>query len=165
MRVLKNFKNVTYSLAEKHQLYQALLREIEDYETFLPAEKNLLNINLYNFNLQVAMYEKNLIGDIYECNTFCYKGCTYKKGDVVVLRQEAYNVNVVMGRIVLLLVDDHGPHLVVEVKQTEFNSSMRFFELQDGDNKYKCISPDKLLSPVPHHVYTHCLVAQEMKTS
>ncbi len=122
----------------------------------------------------MAIYENNLVGDIYECDTFSYKGCLYKKGNVVVLRQEAYNINVLMGTIVLLLVDDNGPHLVLEVRSTEFISSMRYFELKDWV-KYECIHPDKLLSAESLHVYKrdsrlliklkHGLVSEEMKTS
>ncbi|KAK3929621.1 Zinc finger protein 76 [Frankliniella fusca] len=174
MRVLKNFKNVTYSLAEKHQLYQTLLRQTEDYKNFLPSEKNILNIDLFSFDVQTAIYKENLIGDIYECSSFTYKGNTYKKGNVVVINQEAYNINVSMGRIVLLLVDDNGPYLAVEVRSTEYVASMRYFELKEC-LKYQCISPDKLLSAEPLHVYTqnsrlcvklkYGLVSEEMHSS
>ncbi|KAK3921010.1 Transcriptional repressor protein YY1 [Frankliniella fusca] len=172
-RVMRNFKNITYSLAEKHQLFQAYLRlgARGDYETFSASEKVLFHFNLYNEELQTAVYKAELVGDIFECSKLIYKGSAYQKGKVVVMAQEYYNSNVVMGRIALLLVDDIQSFLVLEVLQTEFAAPMRVFKLKERI-RYECVTLDSLLSLEPLHVYTldtspcvklkHGLVSQEM---
>ncbi|KAK3929752.1 Dynein heavy chain, cytoplasmic [Frankliniella fusca] len=172
-RVMRNFKNITYSLSEKHQLYQAYLRlGGGDYETFSATERVLFYFNLYSQDLQTAVYQAELVGDIHECSKFDYKGADYQKGKVVVMAQEHYNCNVVMGRISLLLVDDFRAFLVLEVLKTEFVAAMRVFQLKERI-KYECVALDSLLSSDPLHVYTldnspcvklkYGLVAQEMK--
>lgn len=70
----------------------------------------------------------------------------YKKGEFIVIRQKSYQCDVEMGRIILMLYDNHeGIFLVVENVTTSFISSLRVYEVGPKVS-YECVSIEHMAS-------------------
>lgn len=174
MRVLRCYKNVTLSLSEKHQLFQVLQRMAGSRKPDIEVSDQVqFSIGMYACEIQAAVVDAGVhAGHVTECMKVVVKGVEYVRGKVLVVRQEAHQYNVIMGRIVLILIDDfERPYFVVEKLQAHYIQYLRLFELQESTG-YECLGLDKLLSRDALHVYTlnsvpvvklkHGLVACEM---
>jgi len=166
MRVLRCYKNVTLSVSEKHQLFQVLLRMAGSCKLdFEVSEQLKFCSGMYSREIQRAVLDAGVVGEeVTECVKVVVKGVEYKRGKVLVVRQEAHQYNVIMGRIALILIDGcEKPHFVVEKLQTEYIQSLRLFELKETIG-YECLAPDNLLSREPLHVYTiNCVPCVKLK--
>lgn len=91
MRILKNFKNVSMSLATKHELLQSLLRMGAGLrnETSLSEERDFY-VHIYAREMKEAVQTKNLLEPVSRCTTAAYRGTAYKPGDMVVLKLHVY---------------------------------------------------------------------------
>lgn len=154
IRNLKNFKNLTLSLSEKHELYQCLLRLGAGLRNLqIVKNETELRIHVYCHNIQKAICEQGLNIDTMECNSVLIKGTSYKRGDVVVLRQEPYQYNVEFGKICMILYDfQEKISFVLEILETTFNPHLRVYEL-GSIIRYECVFVEELLSYEPLHIY------------
>lgn len=117
IRNLRNFKNITFSLSEKHESFQSLLRQGAGLRHLQSVtDERRLQMNVYCFDIQNLIYQKGLNNDSMECNSAVIKGTSYKRGDVVVLRQANYQFNIEFGNICSILYDSHEKiSFIVEV--------------------------------------------------
>lgn len=77
-RKLHNFKNLSSTLAERHQLLQAYLHAGNVFPPVLQVgQANEFNAHMYNFAIQEAVRLSNLTGSIMETAMVTYKGTTY----------------------------------------------------------------------------------------
>lgn len=77
-RKLHNFKNLSSTLAERHQLLQAYLHAGNVFPPVLQVgQANELNAHMYNFAIQEAVRLSNLTGSIMDTAMVTYKGTTY----------------------------------------------------------------------------------------
>lgn len=81
------------------------------------------------------------------------KGNTYKQGNAVIISQSAYQIDVKIGRITLILCHDFEKiHFLVEVLHTEFEPTMRLYKL-GGTHCHQLLKIEELLVYAPHHIY------------
>lgn len=157
LRSCHNFKNITYTLTTKHEFLQCFCRLGGGF-----GLKNVVNTSkitnflsyTYSKSLQHAVLRAHLQPDLQECVTVTLKGTLYEKGNVVAIRQESYQENVIMGEIRIILCDtEENIYFVIEIVETKFRPHVKAYELSKSVG-YECISGDKLLSYYPLHVYT-----------
>ena len=131
IRYLHNFINVPKSLAEKHELYQSFLRLGADIRSDTEiTETNVFNINIYDEKLPAAVRQAHLSENVEECHSAIIKGTTYKKGCFLSVRQTSYQYNVVIGKICMLLCDNHeNVFALFEIIDTYFVPYLRVYEL------------------------------------
>ncbi|KAE8738904.1 hypothetical protein FOCC_FOCC015605, partial [Frankliniella occidentalis] len=104
IRSSKNFINPLKSLTTRHELYQCYLRSgARDRCTISASSCSEFNPSMYSNDIQVALSEGGLPLQIEECASVKVKGTLYQKGNIVVLSQTAYQSDIQMARIVLLL--------------------------------------------------------------
>ncbi|XP_043472523.1 uncharacterized protein LOC122505125 [Leptopilina heterotoma] len=154
MRNIKCFKNVTLSLTEKHELLQSLLRSGAGLrcELRLNEETDFFNFR-YSAEIQQAIFNAEINSSLTECASAELKGYNYKKGGIVAVRQTAYQENVEMGRIAIILCDDKGClYFVLEILKTTFQHHLRLYRL-DNCLRYECIAIKNLMTYEPLHIY------------
>lgn len=160
MRVLKCYKNITKTLSEKHKLLQTLLRSGTGlrYEQHL-NEENEFYMNRYSDKIHKSILEANLNGKLTEFSSAIFRGNHYKKGDILAARQEAYQYNVQVGRIAIILCNNYErSHFILEVSDTTFESNLHLYGLGNLIG-YECLSFDELLSYNPLHIYVQNTVS------
>ena len=151
---------MTKTLSEKHELLQSILRSGAGlrYELHL-NEDNEFHMHRYSEKIQKSVLAANLSGKVTECSSATFRGNLYKKGDALAVRQEAYQYNVQMGRIAIILCNsEERLHFVVEILDTVFEPNLRLYELGNLIG-YECLSFEKLLSYNPLHVYVQNTVS------
>lgn len=153
MRNLKCYKNVTLSLCEKHELYQCLLRAGVGYDGNMEVKEEIeLDLNSYSSSIQSAI-QKAQVGHVTDCASVIYKGTHYKKGDIVIVRQNQYRHEVEMGRITTILCSDEQIlYVVAEILNTYFRPCLMFYELKEPI-RYQCVKIDELLTYETHQQY------------
>jgi len=117
-----NFINVVKSLSEKHELFQSLIRLGADSRLELKIyELGHFNIDIYQENIKAAIRKINLPDDIQQCTRVNLKGTEYIKGHALVIRQDGYEENIIIGRICLFLcsIEIHL-YAVFEVIESSF---------------------------------------------
>lgn len=162
IRNLRNFKNVTFSLAEKHELHQCLVRQGSRLRHVQSVTGEIkLQPNLYCSNIRRAIFEKGLNNnDMMECSSAIIKGTNYKRGDVVVVRQEHYQFNTVFGKICLILYDcQEKVSFVLEILETTFKPHLRVYEIGSILN-YECVFANDLEYYEPLHIYYTNIIPQ-----
>lgn len=88
-----------------------------------------------------------------ECSSAELKGHFYRKGNVVAVRQTAYQENVQMGRIIMILSNDKQClFLVLEILKTKFHLKSRLYELGNFV-QYECLPINKLLESESLDIY------------
>ncbi|XP_052009949.1 uncharacterized protein LOC127662700 [Xyrauchen texanus] len=116
-RKLHNFKNLSSTLAERHQLLQAYLHAGNVFPPVLQVgQADEFNAHMYNFAIQEAVRLGNLTGSIMETAMVTYKGTTYKKGMSVVL--DVSDGGYVLGKIALIIVCQEKVDFVSERHQS-----------------------------------------------
>ncbi|XP_067217409.1 uncharacterized protein [Linepithema humile] len=155
LRSCRNFKNITYTLSTKHEFLQCLCRSGCGLRNVVnTSEMTDFLAHMYSESLQYAVLRAHLEAGMQECVTATVKGTLYKKGNVVAVRQDSYQQNVIMGQIRIILCDTkQNIYFVVETVETKFRPHIRAYELSTPTG-YECISLNKLLSYYPLHVYT-----------
>ncbi|XP_033214081.1 uncharacterized protein LOC117171138 [Belonocnema kinseyi] len=154
IRFLHNFINVPESLAEKHELFQSLLRLGADLrfdaEVF---EATNFKIHMYDEKIQSAVRKANFPNNVQECSRVIVKGTEYKKGNALVLRQSGYQYDTVIGKICMFLCDDEQDiYAIFEIVQSVFWPYLRAYEL--GKIKsYECLPLQYVVSYKPMHEY------------
>jgi len=154
VRSSKIFINVLLSLSVRHELYQSHLRSGGDLRCEVIIKKPVeFDIQVYSSAIQRSVETSKLVLPTDNCVSATVKGTVYKKGDVVVLRQESYQYCVEVGRILFVLHDNKEKLFVlVEHLETDFVPHMRVYRLGDV-LKYECVCIEDLLSPFPLNVY------------
>lgn len=155
VRKVTNFINVTWTMSDKHELYQSLIRKEPEmkHNSVIKHLSPFLHLS-YSPALINAIDAMNIAGGIKECTSVNIIGTEYKRGDVVVLHQDDYQLNVQLGRIVLILVsDDESIHLVANSLNTEFQAHLRLYRVNETEN-YVCVDIKNLYSYQSLHMYT-----------
>lgn len=150
-RVVRNFKNILFTFAMKHELLQCYLRSGADLRCEIQAiGTNKFLISNYSNIIQSAITSvvPSLV-DIEECLKVTVKGTEYEKGDILVLGQDSYECNVRLGRISLILYDcDHSVYFVCEKLETSFRPYQRLYTIGKSEG-FVCVRQDTLLCFYP----------------
>ena len=118
-------------------------------------EETEFHIHYYSVEIQQAVYSAQLGVRVTGYSSAELKGNHYKKGDIVTVRQEAYQYNVEMGMITIILCDNtECLYLVLEILETTFNRRFRLYEL-GAFIRYECLPVSALLERESLHVYLH----------
>lgn len=154
IRYSHNFKNITMTLSEKHELYQSLMRSGAGLRSAVDIYNEIpCDIRMYSADIQHVVCNAGLIDSVTECSRSKWKGTTYTKGDIVTLLTKKGDNSFHMGKIVLLLCDEHQKiYFVVDICVTTFHRQLRLYEI-GGHIKYECVQVDELLDYEPLHAY------------
>lgn len=155
MRLLRNFKNVTLSLTEKHELFQALQRRGAGLRNLQKAknEKPLL-VNLFPLQMQELFAQQNLDSTAMECSQIVVKGTIYRKGNVVILAKEPSSDTPAFGKICIIIKNcSEKIYFVLEILNVIFNPQLRVYVLGSAILS-ACVCIEELLSYEPLHIYT-----------
>lgn len=151
---LQNFKNLSSTLAERHQLLQAYLHSGSLFSGILQVgQVNEFDDQMYNVAIQEAVrlsgFKKQ---NAAETVSVKYKGTAYRKGMAVLL-----NVNdrgYEFGKIVLLLVSQEKVYFVCEKSQSVPALDLGVHILQhETQTHYVCVSGDTLAGYYPQPLY------------
>jgi len=150
----RNFINVLKSLTERHELFQCYLRSgARDRCMILTSSSSEFNPTMYSAQIQCALAMCGLPQQIEECSSVTVKGTLYQKGNIVALQQTAYQCDVQMGKIVLLLSSENRVFFGVEVLEADFVPHLRAYKLTGTKDSVKCVEQTSLLTYYAHHVY------------
>jgi hypothetical protein len=158
IRMGQNFKNVTKTCAQKHQLLQAyysagsLFGQNVQIPDSITMDGNLLRTDIVN-----AVDNCRTLGNdrdsLYYSDKVIVHGTSYQKGMVVLARFDDEGLSV--GTILLVVFSDiDHPHLVLRLARAEFDSRLNVYELRE--NSVICLQPvSALLDYYPLQAYFH----------
>lgn len=107
----------------------------------------------YSNELQNAIQNSELCGPATKCSSAELNGHLYRKGNVVAVRQKAYQQNVEMGKIIMILSDNKQClFLVLEMLKTTFHLRSRLYELGKFV-RYECFPINTLLESESFDAY------------
>lgn len=156
-RKLHNFKNLSATLAERHQLLQAYLNSGSIFPENVVAEKGTeFHASDYNDDIQgsVACFHFEP-GNTLASNEVTVKGTLYKKNLHVILQNN--DEGIVFGRIQLILVHNNSSVYFVTLKCQSFCLVDQGVHcLTSQDKGYLCINQDSLLDYYPLPKYSLC---------
>jgi hypothetical protein len=157
-RSAQNFKNITKTLSEKHQLLQAfystgsLFGEHVEVNGAVPFHANLCNKNvldsIQNCNELLDSSSKQV------CESASVNNILYDKGmHVFVCRDED---QLMSGEIKMILIQNTTEaFFVLELKNTRYVANLGLLEVVDSRHDiWKCIAAEDLMDLVPLNVYT-----------
>lgn len=154
MRHLHNFLNVTRSLATKHELYQTLLRLGDDLRSDNECYE-ITDFVFHHYNEEIVACVKSINSDyLSQCSKVTLRGTMYKKGCVLHVKQDGYQYNVVLGKVVTFLKDGTNIiHVLLEIMENEFILQLRVYKI-GKKMSYNCLPLDQLSHSKPMHIYT-----------
>ncbi|XP_034238378.1 uncharacterized protein LOC117643547 [Thrips palmi] len=155
-KACKQFKNILFSLAVRHELHQAYVRTGSAKFAVLQFKKTREYLcESYSTEIQNAIRAAGLDFALNVCMKVIFKGTKFCKGQMIALEQSCYQVDLVFGRInFILLTPDEKLFFLVEVYKSQFKPHIRAYSLLfNTDPQYKCVSYDSLLSYYPLHNY------------
>lgn len=154
IRYLLNFINVVKSLSEKHELYQSFVRLGSDIRLECETSKlDNFDINMYSTSIISAIKIVNLPQEIQECSQIRIKGTIYNKGDALVICQDGYQNNVVIGKICTFLhCDEADIYVLFEVLDYEYLPYIRTYKIKKTIS-YKCCSLERIMDYKPMNIY------------
>lgn len=148
----RNYKNVTKTLSERHQLYQAFINTGDRFISrelynFMPFQKELFNKSIVKA-IEEIYSGKNL----HYSNKVVYKGTEYRKDMFVVLaRQECL---LKFGQIMLILIINEQIYFAVAIKTALYEASNTF--ILNNNNEQEniiCVHVTNLLDYYPLDKY------------
>lgn len=151
-RKLQNFKNLTATLAERHQLLQSYLQAGCLFTpTVQMQHTDSFQIHLYNKQIQDSVTKKGLDRDTSVTPCITYKGTTYKRTMVVAFKdaEKVYS----LGKIVLILANLSEVYFVIEKYQSVSLIDLGVDCLLESDILYECVSVHELADYYPLSSY------------
>lgn len=149
----KKFKNVTGSLAEKHQLLQAYLKSGDYFDLSVQMSQSIMfHVDTYSDAIQNA---------VFQCQNKHDESCTqaghsikikdreYRCGQVVNLEFEQCKLYI--GQIKLILFDGLDVHFIVKKLTAVKVPNTQYFEVLISEkDEFICVSHDKIYgAPLP----------------
>lgn len=150
-RNLKNFKNLCFTLSQRHQMLQAYLSagslgqgvlQVKDSSPFYVA--------LYSQGIQDAVREFGFS----EINTkvtveMSYKGTLYKKGQFLVTGRDSVN----FGELGLILIKNDTIYFIVSIYNTEFIPYFHMYSVKKDNEEMCCLNINDLADfyPLPSY--------------
>lgn len=153
-RNCQNFKNITSTLAERHQLLQAYKASGCLFPTAYPfTSASRLQLSLYSDDIQKVI--KDFFGsddDIYYAYNAEYRGLAYRRDMILVLSRE--DDRLVFGQIILILAKGPAMCFLVRVTRSSLEPSMQLYNLYDCESgSLKCVTPSSIIDYVPLEAY------------
>lgn len=156
-RKLHNFKNLSATLAERHQLLQAYLNAGSPFPENVVAERGIeFHVNDYNDDIRGSVACLNFQpGNTVARNEVTVKRTLYKKNMHVVLQKN--DEGIVFGNIQLITVHDNcNVYFVTKKSQSFCLLDQGVHCLTPQDQGYLCINQDSLLDYYPLPEYSLC---------
>ncbi|KYM96897.1 hypothetical protein ALC62_12434 [Cyphomyrmex costatus] len=154
IRYCLNFINVLKSLSIKHELLQSLVRLGADIRIQTELyEVSTFHIDLYNIDIQKAIQNARLPPLIQQCSRVVVKGTEYKQGYALVLHQDGYRYNIVIGKMCLFLCYEENIYILFEIVENEYIPYINAYKI-GGIKSYECHNLHEVLYFKPLHVYT-----------
>lgn len=151
----QNFKNVTKTLAERHQLYQAFISTGERFAASIECDHPLpFTPGIYNEQIQevIAKHECLKQSSVFVAQHAAIDGVLYKTDLYVLIRETESGL--VTGRIILILIHENSIFLVIEQHLFCFDSNFGvFISTNVYNHTVDCISVASLLDYLPLPVY------------
>ena len=159
-RSAQNYKNVTKTLSEAHQLYQALTltTSIDLLSVELQGATVTFDDELFSYDVARAIYASNLLTKPYQCSfSIKIKGSLYKKDLYVVCERKESALY--FGKILLCITDaKNTPAFVISSLKGEWNNKLGAYELPVSlsDTNVRVCLYDSLLEyhPLPCYCVT-----------
>ncbi|XP_040356974.1 uncharacterized protein LOC120840351 isoform X1 [Ixodes scapularis] len=153
IRSMSNFKNVTKSLSERHQLFQSYLSsrglfkvDEHDYMKAHDEASQLLHFQAF-VSQNPEMFENASL-----CLKVVIKGTTYALNDYVILSGTRFDV--CFGLILAIVADNLGVvTFILRHVAATFLPHVSLYKLHKQAGEVVHLHPDQLLDPVPHRPY------------
>ena len=156
VRRTQNFKNITGTLADRHQYLQALCSGSSRFPGDLiiaggvPFNPVILNEKIVE---PVRSCGYHTEGRTHVSESIIVRGTTYKRGMfVIVARDSSSPKNLIFGEIVLTLADDIA-HFVVMERNGEFDPQTGLYCLNPASNDWHCVGHCNLMDFNPLSSY------------
>lgn len=145
-RNCQNFKNLTLTLSQRHQLFQAYKNTgsstdvLDNASTFMIS---LCSPEIQNEVREVVSDE----GEIFSTQQATIRGLLYECKMLVVMSRQ--NGELKFGEIQLILSKDARHFFLVKTVSTSYEPGMQYFNILSNDGPIKCIELDSLLDNTP----------------
>ncbi|XP_074657114.1 uncharacterized protein LOC141910282 [Tubulanus polymorphus] len=158
VRQIQNFINITKSLSERHELFQAYLMKgsLFPVETYL--EKSIpFSRELYNDSIRgcIEIFEQqtgqNIPPHASISDRVCYNSIVYSKGLLVMIKYRIAEAE--FGRIVQCLMFEKKILLIVECLVGEHDPNLGLYELSYIPNSFLCMDIQSLIDYQPLVTY------------
>ena len=164
-RSAQNFKNITFTLSEKHQLLQAYLGagSVFGVEVECPQHAIQFCKETYNAAIQDAVTSYPEIDhNSLVCHAIIVRGTEYKEGQFVAIKRvDGY---LKFGKIVLIIVstsvadESLCPFVVTQLYSSVYVKNLGLHKLED-EKSICCMKVSKLLDHQPLYCYKMCGVS------
>jgi len=160
IRSAQNFKNVTYTMSNKHQLLQAMYTTGSLFPQAVRCDVSVqFDVSLYSPDVQRAVASVQGLADVAQtrvCDHVDIYGTTYAKSFLVFLGRSGKG-QLRCGRIQLVLLQDevHLCYLLCEVYLTIYAQDVGLLKLMDREGSHlSCVCVNDLLDycPVDDHI-------------
>lgn len=154
LRNAQNFKNVTLTLTEKHQLLQAYRSSSQLYqEQFIFESSFVFCPSLFSSDIQKAISEFGFQKEEVYCSYRTeYRGITYRKDMVLVLARN--DSRLVFGHILFILLQDTTVCFLLRVMQSVVEPMTSVYNLLNKQSgPLKCVSLHNVLDWYPLEPY------------
>ena len=150
-RVTRCFKNITLTLATKHQLYQAYrcmgLQHSTDVELF---SANPLQSSEYSPSAIQELQSCNLLENSVSATSAKYLGMRYGCGMVVVTSE---STQIKFCQIKAIILNSNILYFLVQKYMSSFVFEHRLYELTECTNSFRCLKVTDLLDFYPLSCY------------
>lgn len=153
IRSSKNFRNVTKSLAERHQLFQAYQSQGSLFSPHVQAsDSTSFYPELYDGGVRAAVADYGLTS----CNSVVtdkvqVRGTSYANGMLVSLRYSKRQLQ--LGQIVSIFIKSETVLLLLREKTASWVPELGVYEIDNSSDELICKNLDKLNDYVPLSFY------------
>lgn len=153
-RQLQNFKHLSKTLANRHQMLQAYYTSGSLFQRrFIYEKTHVLCKSIYNEEIQQIIEAHNLSeSNTMVCASAVFRNVQYKVGYWVIISGEQ-GCEHILGKIQLILVSDGGLLFILSESTFNFVYKLGVYEQKSDLIKYSCVSVSKLKSCFPVPVY------------
>nr|XP_054930443.1 uncharacterized protein LOC126537830 isoform X1 [Dermacentor andersoni] len=145
-RNCQNFRNLTHTLSERHQLYQA-------YKNTGAGIHGLVNSSSFSSELCTPEIQKEVRdviieeGNIFSASQATIRGMLYKQDMLVVMRRT--DGAPVFGEIRLILASNGDHFFLLRTVHARYEPAMLFYSIISSDGPFKCMKLESLLDWTP----------------
>ncbi|KAK3921794.1 Zinc finger protein 691, partial [Frankliniella fusca] len=151
-RLSRNFINVEYTCAVRHQMHLAYLGTGPLFpEEQIESGSKLFLLMSYSGPTLSFLRSLNLGANWYECRTLQLNGLLYKEGDFLLISSRGSSI--LVGFIKIILTKGSQVQFILETFLANYNSDYGVHQLPSDEGQFALMTQQSLLYPVPQPIY------------
>lgn len=152
MKSAQNFKNVTQTLSEKHQLLQAYKQSSQYFQNTVEVANSIpLLMDTFHQDIQSAIQMCSVSDSAEVSSEVTVKGTLYKKGHYVALNK--CEGGLLFGEIQFIIINSNTQvYFLVQEFKSQFSDKLHVYTLVHKSS-FKCVEYSSLLDYYPLSAY------------